>query len=289
MYGPDYSENTSKNLKTKPTPRNEFVKYVKKNSTAESNLNEELVAETIDFAGPDMKRKENIAATVADNFTKDEIRTMTENGDVLVTHGENVTSKPTVDAEHHDRPANGPAKINIDDEADATAITHEFVHHLRAEDKNRKGASKTAYDLDANGRVIKDSRTDRTRFAEECATIAETEIRSKYPTSRPNSNLGELDRQPGNTQWSSDNERKTMRSKSDAVKPGEALPRFYNKDEIVSIMPDGNNLRGKRAIDMFDRNFRRSRLGYPPKYAEANEISNVELLEEKNTKRKVHQ
>ena len=276
-------------MKPKPTPRDEFVDYVKRNHTAESNHNEELVATTIDFAGPDMKRKETIAATVADNFTKKEIQTMTENGNVVVTHGENVTSKPTADAEHRDRPAEGPAMININDEADATAITHEFVHHLRAEDKNRKGVSKTAYDLDPRGRVIAGSRTDRARFAEECATIAETEIRAKYPTSRPNSNLGKLERQPGNTQWSSDNERKTMRSKSDAVKPGEVIPKFYIKGENVSTMPDGNNLRGKRAMDMFDRNFRRSRLGYPPKYADKKVVSNVELLEEKNTKRKERQ
>ena len=63
-----------------PMPRDEFLDYVKENHTAESNINEELVAKTIDFAGHDLKRKEEIAATVADNFTKEEIRKMTEQG-----------------------------------------------------------------------------------------------------------------------------------------------------------------------------------------------------------------
>ncbi len=51
-------------------PREEFVEYVKENHTADSNINEELVAKTIDFAGDNLERKEEIAATVADNFTK---------------------------------------------------------------------------------------------------------------------------------------------------------------------------------------------------------------------------
>ncbi len=71
-------------------PREDFLNYVKENHTAESNINEELVAKTIDFSGYDVKRKEEIAATVADNFTKEEIRKMTEQGDVKVIHGEKV-------------------------------------------------------------------------------------------------------------------------------------------------------------------------------------------------------
>lgn len=48
------------------------------------------------------------------------------------------------------------------------------------------------------------------------------------------------------------------------------------------IMPDGNNLRGKKAMDMFDRNFRRSRLGYAPKTAKKNAKTNVEVITENN-------
>ncbi len=266
-----------------PTSREEFTDYVKANHTAESNRNEELVTETIDFTGTDMVRKEQIAATIADNFTKEEIGKMTEKGGLEIIHGEKVVDNKRADASHRDRTEHNAAEVRIDDDADATAITHELVHHLRTEDEDRHGLDKTAYSLDENGHVVSDSKTDRNRFAEECAVIAETEIRTKEATDRPNVNLGKLDRQVGDIEESNRNERITMRTRSDAIKPNENIPVFNGKSTDAA-MAEGTNLRGRPALKMFDRNFRRSRLGNPPKYAGTGEKSNIELIEDNHRK-----
>lgn len=275
-------------------PRDEFLDYVKENHTAESNINEELVAKTIDFAGHDLKRKEEIAATVADNFTKEEIRKMTEQGDLLVVHGEKVVkdpdSKKKVDAAHYYRTQDGACKIGINDDADQTGITHEFVHHMRVEDSDRKGLSKTAYELDDSGCVIGESRSEVKTFAEECAVVAETEIRTKRHTDKPNDNVCNLDAQPMNTkdrsakEWSYEIERSTMRTKAAAIKSNENIP-VYRKAPDKDMMAEGVNLRGERAIKMFERNFRRSRLGYAPKTAVDNAKSNVDVIEDSHRKK----
>jgi len=84
----------------------------------------------------------------------------------------------------------------LDRDADKTAITHEFVHLLRSEDKDREGITRTAYDQDEDGYVVQKPKSKENRFAEECAVIAETEIRTKEATKRPNSNLNKLDSTP---------------------------------------------------------------------------------------------
>ncbi len=84
----------------------------------------------------------------------------------------------------------------LDKDADKTAITHEFVHLLRSEDKDRDGLTRTAYSQDSEGYVVQKSKNEADRFAEECAVIAETEIRTKEATKRPNSNLNKLDSTP---------------------------------------------------------------------------------------------
>ena len=81
-------------------------------------------------------------------------------------------------------------------DCDKTAITHEFVHLLRSEDKGREGLARTTYDQDEEGYVVQKPKSDAERFAEECAVIAETEIRTKEATKRPNSNLNKLDSTP---------------------------------------------------------------------------------------------
>ena len=49
------------------------------------------------------------------------------------------------DGAHLDRTEYEPTEIQLDDAADETAITHEFVHALRSEDKDRKGIARTVY------------------------------------------------------------------------------------------------------------------------------------------------
>ena len=264
---------------------------MKENHTADSNINEELVAKTIDFAGDNLERKEEIAATIADNFTKKEIKTMTEQGDLLVVHGEKVVDNPKADGSHKYRSDDGSCEIRLDDDADRTGITHELIHHLRVEDPEREGLSKTAYELDKDGHVINDSKTASNTFAEEYAVIAEAEIRTKYPTSKPNDRMREIDRQiiPKRSKQEEDSyklERSTMRTKADGIKSNETVP-VFKKADPKDVMSDGNNLRGKKAMDMFDRNFRRSRLGYAPKTADDNAKSNIDVIEDSHkSKRK---
>ncbi len=47
-------------------------------------------------------------------------------------------------------------------------------------------------------------------------------------------------------------------------------------------MAEGVNLRGEKAIVMFDRNFKRSRLGYAPKTANEDAKTNTEVITENN-------
>ena len=267
-------------------PREEFVEYVKENHTAESNINEELVAKTIDFAGDDLERKEEIAATVADNFTKKEIGKMTEQGDVNVIHGEKVVNRLEADGAHSDRTKDESTKIQLDDDADKTAITHEFVHLLRSEDKARKGVARTVYDQDKNGYDVGKKEKDL-KFAEECAVIAETEIRTKEPTERPNSNLSNIEWQRIPEKEKKDSyliERGTMRTKANSIKSNENLP-IMKRPGNEDVMKDGNNLRGQKAIQMFERNFKRSRLGNATYVKQSGEKTNVQVICERNKKK----
>ena len=256
------------------------------NHTAESNINEELVAKTIDFAGDDLERKEEIAATVADNFTKKEIKKMTEQGDVNVIHGEKVVSISNADGAHLDRTKDEPTEIQLDDDADKTAITHEFVHLLRSEDKTRKGVARTVYDQDKDGYVI-GIKDKGPRFAEECAVVAETEVRTKQPTKRPNSNLSDIEWQHIPEKEKEDSylvERGTMRTKANSIKSDESVPVMKRPDD-EDIMKDGTNLRGQRAIQMFERNFKRSRLGNATYVKRSGEKTNVQVISERNKKK----
>ncbi len=75
-----------------------------------------------------------------------------------------------------------------------------------------------------------------------------------------------------------------MRTKAAAVKSDENIP-VYKKAPPKDVMAEGVNLRGERAIGMFERNFRRSRLGYAPKTADSNAKSNVEIIEDSHKKK----
>lgn len=139
------------------------------------------------------------------------------------------------------------------------------------------------------GHVVGASRTKANGFAEGCAVVAETEIRTKNLTDRPNVNVCNLDKKPisykdGKTkEWSIGVERSTMRTKAASIKSDEVLP-VYDKAPEKDVMKEGVNLRGEKAMVMFDRNFRRSRLGYAPKTAVENARSNIEVIEGEHRK-----
>ena len=92
-------------------------------------------------------------------------------------------------------------------------------------------------------------------FAEECAVIAETEIRTKCPTKRPNSKFSELNsKDVSHTQKRRIylSERRKMRTKANFINPRKkisvsagpknAVKSRHNFD--AGVMADGRNLRG---------------------------------------------
>jgi hypothetical protein len=72
-----------------------------------------------------------------------------------------------------------------------------------------------------------------------------------------------------------------MRTKATAIKSNENIP-VYKVAPKKDVMAEGVNLRGEKAIVMFDRNFRRSRLGYALKTANEDAKANTEVITENN-------
>ena len=58
------------------------------------------------------------------------------------------------------------------------------------------------------------------------------------------------------------------------------------KHSSKDVMADGTNLRGKRALRMFERNFKRSRLGNAVADGQYDKKTNVQVIAEKNEKKK---
>ena len=176
----------------------------------------------------------------------------------------------------------------LDKNADNTAITHEFVHLLRSEDKDRDGLARTAYDQDEEGYVIQKSKTLANVFAEECAVIAETEIRTKEATKRLNSYLNKLDSDPipqtEEMKWY-DIERRTMRTKANSIKSNERIP-VFDKIPDKDVMAEGNNLRGEKALQMFERNIQRARLGNATYQKYRGAKTNIQAITDNNERKK---
>lgn len=74
-----------------------------------------------------------------------------------------------------------------------------------------------------------------------------------------------------------DLERSTMRIKANAIKTDELVP-VYKETSAKERMSNGINLRGEKAIHMFERNFKRSRLGNASKSNKEYEKNNIELI-----------
>ena len=76
-----------------------------------------------------------------------------------------------------------------------------------------------------------------------------------------------------------------MRTKASAVKTNESVP-VFRAAESNDVMSDGTNLRGEPAIVMFERNFKRSRLGNATLYKDDNDKSNVDVITDNHKKEK---
>ena len=218
--------------------------YIMEYGTAESLDKEALVARRIQFVGESVKRKEHIASVVADHFTRDEILAMTSHGNnVVVILGE---INPYADGAYMHKTAhsrNTPV-IWISNKADDVAIIHEFVHHSRAVDKKRTGIARSVYPLNRNGRVSLQDQTRSRKNAEECATTAESIVRSSKDTSRPPVYFEDLGK---------DEFHGLVRpTRSVSYKRDYKVLRRYANGKPV---PRSKAMKGDAALKMFERNY----------------------------------
>ena len=231
-----------------------LIKTIAKNGTAESRRKELFVAKNLPITGGTVKRQEQIISAVSDNFTTSEIQTMVRKNRPVVKVKRNDNG---ADASHR-RKFQGerkPACIIISNDADETAIVHEFVHHSRSVDQSRKNISKTVYPQNRNGRTSRkhygnSGEAQKLSNAEECATTAETTVRVKKETNRPAAyfdRLGKRDPYTGQYKATrSENYRSDRRT----------LRRRVNGSSV----PDGKTVKGINAVKMFIRNYPYTRI-----------------------------
>ena len=188
--------------------------------------------------------KEKVVKTVADNFTKEEIDKIGSQGKPVVTNVSNTsvdTSKDTY-ARKESKFPDAKAEIILKNGAGETTITHEVVHHLRTVDPDRDKYAKTAYPVDKKG-IVNSKKAERGPIsrkkisnAEETATVAETELRTKNNSDYV-SKYWTVDKYQVSGKGIRDSDRTTMR-----------------KSESGSV-PEGSNATGKRAIDLVNQNY----------------------------------
>ncbi len=188
--------------------------------------------------------KEKVVKTVADNFTKEEIDKIDSQGKPVVTNVSNTevkTDKDTYVRKRSDEPGK-ETEIVLKNNAGETTITHEVVHHLRTVDQERDKYAKTAYPVNKQGvmnadKIMKGAINDkRISNAEETATVAETELRTKNNSDYV-SKYWKIDKNLTTGKGVRDSDRETMR-----------------KTDTGSIS-EGSNATGKKAIELVNRNY----------------------------------
>lgn len=225
-----------------------LIQHIRTNGTAESIHKETQVARKIAIKGGNLKDKERIAAAISDNFTTAEIdKFASNNNKVSVTIGhpdKGADAQIAMKTIMHDK----PFEITVSKQADADAITHEFIHLARTVDKKRKYYAKTPYRTDGKGRRTLDDTINKDDLsnAEESATTAETTVRTKNPTLRPNTYFDELGKRDPFTGM-------YERSRRDNYKHDRECLRRYSTGRKVS---DGTSIKGVNAIKMFLGNYK---------------------------------
>ena len=185
--------------------------------------------------------KTKVLKTVTDNFSKEEIKKIDQFGKPLVVNKDPADECMVNKNGGYERPSSDNEKktatIILKTHPSEMTVTHELVHHLRTVDDRRDNYAKTAYPIDKRGVV--DSNKNRggqkpkTRNAEETATVAETELRTKNKSTRV-SGYWAVDKYDIDGHETRDADRRTMRS-------GE--------------VKEKKNVTDQKAIDMVNKNY----------------------------------
>ena len=80
-------------------------------------------------------------------------------------------------------------------------------------------------------------------------------------------------------------ERRTMRTKANSIKSDERIP-VFDKIPDKDVMAEGTNLRGEKALQMFERNFQRARLGNATYQKYRGAKTNVQVIADNNKRQK---
>ena len=125
--------------------------------------------------------REKIMTALSQNFTGKELETAVKDGGIVVMASP--TGKRGVAGFYMRRQDGLETPAIVAKSLDEDTITHEFTHHLRQTDPKRAGFSKTPYDLDENGRMVRDNGLSYESYSnlEEAATVAETITRTRKP------------------------------------------------------------------------------------------------------------
>ncbi len=152
------------------------------------NFKRKLVKLVIDNRITNKRKKNEVTDTVARNFSTEEILAIDDYGRPIVISDEKMLKKISEEVGvridgccKHKRKPDGHTLINLSKTTDETAITHEFIHHLRAVDKTREGYSQSAHTFDDKGVKMHESKPQEVHLAEESAAHAESALRVAYP------------------------------------------------------------------------------------------------------------
>lgn len=185
--------------------------------------------------------KTKVLKTVTDNFSKEEIKKIDQFGKPLVVN-KNPADECMVNKNGgYERPSTDNEKktatIILKTHPSEMTVTHELVHHLRTVDDRRDDYAKTAYPVDKRGIVDSDKNSGgqkhKTKNAEETATVAETELRTKNKSKRV-SGYWAVDKYDVDGHETRNADRRTMRS-------GE--------------VKEKKNVTDQKAIDMVNKNY----------------------------------
>ncbi len=160
-----------------------LAEYVGRSGRAESIRKELYVARRIPITGGTVRKQEQVASAIADNFIMKEIEGMARLGDDLrIKVGSTENEKADVSFSRKYKP-DDRFVITVEDRADKMAVAHEFVHLSRIVDRSRKGVAKTVYRTGRNLVASPEQRAGSVFYslnnAEECATSAEVALRVK--------------------------------------------------------------------------------------------------------------
>lgn len=125
--------------------------------------------------------REQIMTALSQNFTGKELEAAVKDGGIVVMASP--TGKRGVAGFYMRKQDGMETPVIVAKMLDEDTVTHEFTHHLRQTDPKRTGFSKTPYDLDENGHMIRGEGVSYESYSnlEEAATVAETTARTRKP------------------------------------------------------------------------------------------------------------